>query len=617
MARPQKTRELAPRLSQVVSRFWPYTRNHRWLMTGSMVALLAEVLLRLLEPWMLALVLDHVILQQPGTPTSIPLLGNVEPMTVLTVASVGLVVAVSLRAGAAYLSTVGFALVGNRVLSQIRVDVYKHLHKLSLSFHTRSRGGDLTVRVIGDVGMLSDVVVTAALPLLGNVFVLVGMLFVLFWLQWQLALMAMVTVPFFWLSTASLTHKIHKVAREQRRREGSMASTAAESLSAIQVVQAMALEETFGSSFARQNRRSLKQGVKGTRLSARLERTVDLLAAVSTGIVLYFGALLVLDGALSAGALVVFLTYLKNAMKPVRDFAKYTGRLAKATAAGERILDVFEREPGIQDRPGAVRAPRLSGHVQFDAVTFAYEPGHPVLSDVDVEAVPGERVALVGSSGSGKSTLVNLLLRLYETESGSVRVDGRDVGEYTLESLRSNIAVVLQDTLLFAASIRENIAYGSPEAPSEDVERAARLANAHGFILDLPDGYDTVVGERGVTLSGGQRQRIAIARAAIRQAPILILDEPTTGLDDENARQVADALENVATRATTFLITHDLRQVARADQIVYLEHGRVVERGSHDALMRAGGRYSALVRLGASPEMGLTSEPGGARAFTP
>jgi ATP-binding cassette, subfamily B, bacterial len=616
MARPQKVRELAPRLRVVIRRFWPYTRSYRWLMAGSMVALLAEVLLRLVEPWMLALVIDKVIMRQ-GRASTLPIVGPVAPTTVLTVASVGLVLAVGLRAGAVYLGTVGFALMANRVLSQIRADVYRHLHKLSLSFHTRARGGDLTVRVIGDVGLLSDVVVTAALPLLGNIFVLVGMLVVLFLLQWQLALMAMVTVPFFWLSTVSLTHKIHTASRAQRKREGSMASTAAESLGAIHIVQALSLEETFGNSFAKQNRRSLKEGVKGTRYSARLERTVDLLVAISTGVVLYFGALLVLNDELTAGALVVFLTYLKNAMKPVRDFAKYTGRLAKATAAGERILDVFEREPDIADRPGAVTAARLSGHVEFDAVTFAYEAGPPVLHSVDIEARPGERVALVGSSGSGKSTLVNLLLRLYETQSGSVRVDGRDVDEYTLESLRSNIAVVLQDTLLFAASIRENIGYGNPEASSDDVERAARLANAHEFILGLPEGYDTVVGERGVTLSGGQRQRIAIARAAIRRAPILILDEPTTGLDDENARQVTDALENVATRATTFLVTHDLRQVARADQIVYLEHGRVVERGSHASLMRSGGRYAALVRLGASPETGLTTDGAAARAFTP
>jgi ATP-binding cassette, subfamily B, bacterial len=616
MARPQKVKELAPRLRVILRRFWPYTRRYRPLIAGSMLALAAEVFLRLLEPWMLALVLDHVILPRQGGSSPLPVLGSLEPTTLLTVASVGLVVVIGLRALSAYLSTVGFALVGNRVLTQIRADVYRHLHRLSLSFHTRARGGDLTVRVIGDIGLLSDVVVTAALPLIGNTLVLVGMVGVLFWMNWQLALMAMVTLPLFWLSAVSLTAKIHKVSRDQRRREGSMASTAAESLGAIHIVQALSLEETFGSSFASQNRASLKQGVKGTRLAARLERTVDLLIAVSTGIVLYFGATLVMSGDLTAGALVVFLTYLKNAFKPVRDFAKYTGRLAKATAAGERILEVFEREPEIRDHPDAVVAPRLCGRVRFDDVTFGYDPGRAVLEHVDIEAGPGERVALVGSSGSGKSTLVNLLLRLYEPQAGRVLVDGRDLREYTLESLRSQVAVVLQDTVLFAASVRENIAYGNPEAPPEEVEKAALLANAHDFIQAMPDGYDTVVGERGVTLSGGQRQRIAIARAAIRRAPVLILDEPTTGLDDKNARQVTDALENLATGSTTFLVTHDLRQVARADHIVYLEGGRVVERGSHESLLRSGGRYASLVRLGVTPEVKFGGREG-ARAFTP
>jgi ATP-binding cassette, subfamily B, bacterial len=616
MARPQKVQELAPRLRVILRRFWPYTRRYRPLIAGSMLALAAEVFLRLLEPWMLALVLDHVILPRQGGSSPLPVLGSLEPTTLLTVASVGLVVVIGLRALSAYLSTVGFALVGNRVLTQIRADVYRHLHRLSLSFHTRARGGDLTVRVIGDIGLLSDVVVTAALPLIGNTLVLVGMVGVLFWMNWQLALMAMVTLPLFWLSAVSLTAKIHKVSRDQRRREGSMASTAAESLGAIHIVQALSLEETFGSSFASQNRASLKQGVKGTRLAARLERTVDLLIAVSTGIVLYFGATLVMSGDLTAGALVVFLTYLKNAFKPVRDFAKYTGRLAKATAAGERILEVFEREPEIRDHPDAVVAPRLCGRVRFDDVTFGYDPGRAVLEHVDIEAGPGERVALVGSSGSGKSTLVNLLLRLYEPQAGRVLVDGRDLREYTLESLRSQVAVVLQDTVLFAASVRENIAYGNPEAPPEEVEKAALLANAHDFIQAMPDGYDTVVGERGVTLSGGQRQRIAIARAAIRRAPVLILDEPTTGLDDKNARQVTDALENLATGSTTFLVTHDLRQVARADHIVYLEGGRVVERGSHESLLRSGGRYASLVRLGVTPEVKFGGREG-ARAFTP
>jgi ATP-binding cassette, subfamily B, bacterial len=601
MARPRKVKELGPRLREIVRRFWPYTREHRLLMAGSFCALIAEVFLRLIEPWMLAVVLDYVILApQDGTKT-LPLVGAYDPKVLLIVASVGLVVTVGLRALAAYSSTVGFALIGNRVLTQVRSDMYQHLHKLSLSYHTRARGGDLTVRVISDIGLLKDVIVTAALPLMGNILILVGMVGVLFWLNWQLALLAMVTVPLFWLSTITLTDRIHKVSRDQRKREGFMASTAAESLGAIHIVQALSLENAFAKSFSSQNQRSLKAGLKGTRLAARLERTVDLLVAVSTGVVLFFGAQLVLAEALTAGALIVFLTYLKNAMKPVRDFAKYTGRLAKATAAGERVLDVFEREPDVQDSPDATPAPPLRGVVRFEHVYFGYEADTPVLKGIDVEANPGDRVAIVGASGSGKSTLLSLVLRLYDPQQGRVVVDDADVREYTLASLRSQVGVVLQDTVLFAAGISENIAYGDPDATPEQVEQAARLANAHAFIEALPDGYDTVVGERGVTLSGGERQRIAIARAAIRNAPILILDEPTTGLDEENSREVSDALERLAQGHTTFVVTHDLRQVGNADQVLYLEDGRVIEQGHPDALMRAGGRYATLARLAGTP----------------
>ncbi|HET7196395.1 MAG TPA: ABC transporter ATP-binding protein [Nocardioides sp.] len=576
MTRPKNVKELTPRLGHILRRFWPYTRNYRLLMTGSLLALMAEVFFRLLEPWMLALVLDHVIIQQSGAPPKLPLVGEMAPTTLLVVASVGLVLIVGLRSLTVYLSTVGFALVGNRVLSQVRADLYRHLHELSMSFHTTARRGDLTVRVIGDVGMLRDVLITAALPMLGNGMVLVGMVVVLFWLHWQLAALAMVTVPLFLLTTLRLTDKIHKVSREQRTREGTMASAAAESLGAIHIVKAMSLEAQFGNAFANENQRSLKQGVKGARLSARLGRTIDLLVATSTGIVLYFGATFVLSGQMTPGALVVFISYLKTAMRPMRDSAKYTGRLAKATAAGERILEVFDLEPEVRDLPGAVAAPRLQGRVCFDDVTFGYKPGYPVVNAVSITAEPGERVALVGPSGSGKSTLLNLLLRLYDPVSGRVIVDGRDVREYTLASLRTQIGVVLQETVLFAASIGDNIAYGNAEASRDEVEVAARMANAHDFIMAMPEGYDTVVGERGVTISGGERQRIAIARAALRRAAILVLDEPTTGLDDENAQQVTEALDRLAGRCTTFLVTHDLRQVSRADQIIHLEAGRIV-----------------------------------------
>ena len=465
------------------------------------------------------------------------------------------------------------------------------------------------MRVIGDVGVLQDVAVTAFLPGLANALTIVGMAAVMLSLNAPLALLALATGPLFLVSTARRSRRIHETARQQRRQQGAMAAAAAESIGAVKVIRALSLEGTFAQAFTRQNRKNLATGAYATRLSAGLERTVDLLIALGTALVLWFGARFVLHGAMTPGDLIVFLAYVKNAFRPVKDAAKYTGRLARASAAGERVLDLLDRTPDVRDLPGAVAAPALRGAVRFEGVHFAYEPGRPALEQIDCDIEPGRRVALVGPSGSGKSTFASLVLRLYDPTAGRVLVDARDVREYTLASLRAQMSVVLQDSLLFAATVRDNIAYGAPGASPEAIEAAARLANAAGFIEALPQGYDTVLGERGLTLSHGQRQRIAIARAAIRQAPILILDEPTTGLDKQNERAVIDALERVAAGRTTLLITHEPRLAARADLILYLEAGRVRERGTPAELLRLDGRYAAIHRLqGAAPGSGAQSE---------
>ena len=596
MTTPQGLPEALPTVARTLRRFRPYLGRQRGLIAASLLALFAEMGLRLLEPWPLKVVVDAVTGRHGRVLPATDLLTGLPRLTFLTAVALALVVITGLRALAEYSSTVGFALIGNRVLSEIRAELYRHLQRLSLSFHAKARSGELVTRVINDIGLLRDVVVTAVLPLAANLLILAGMVGVMLWLNWRLTLLVAAMAPLFWLSAISLSHRIHEASRRQRQREGAVAAATAEAMAAINNVQALSLQDRFDQVFSTANRKSMSEEVKANRLGAALERRVDLLIAGATALVLWYGVRLVLEKALTAGDLIVFLTYLKNALRPVRDFAKYTGRLAKAAAAAERVVDLLERTPEVQDLPGAITAPRLLGPVVFDRVSFAYEPGRLVLQDVSFEASPGQRVAIVGPSGSGKTTLVSLLIRLYDPGQGIVRVGKHDIRRYTLDSFRSQVSVVLQDSLLFATSVRENIAYGAPDPTRAEIEAAARLANAREFIEALPEGYDTVLGERGITLSRGQRQRIAIARAAVRRAPILILDEPTTGLDEENLQAVIEALDRLAAGRTTFMITHDL-DLARADLILVIHSGRLIEQGTHDGLMQLGGRYAALYRL--------------------
>jgi ATP-binding cassette, subfamily B, bacterial len=592
------TTDLLPSLARLLRAFRAEIRPQRGLIVFSFAAMLFSIGARLLEPWPLKFILDWVVVPASGgqavTAGDIPALVSAEPALALVLLVVALVVVVTGRALAAYLATVTMALAATRSVTRIRARLFAHIQELSLAFHHKARSGDLVNRFTYDVERLREVAVTAALPLAVSVVTIVAMLGVMFAFQWQLALIALAVLPLSHLATLRMGTRIQKISREQRERDGAVAAAAAETIGAIKQVQALSLSRLFNQAFAKQNKRSLKQGAKAQRLAARLETKVEVLLAIATALVLWRGSFLVMEGSLSVGMLLVFVMYLNHIFRPVRQMAKYLAKVSRATASGERVLEILDTMPDIRDRPGAVAVQGVKGSIEFHDVCFAYGKGQSALDSVSLRIAAGERVALVGPSGGGKSTILGLILRLYDPDCGRVSIDGRDLRELKVESLRQQISVILQDSILFAVSMRDNIAYGALDANGISVEEAARLANADGFIRALPDDYDTVPGERGVMLSGGQRQRIAVARAMIRQAPILLLDEPTTGLDNVNRAEVHDALEACMRGKTTVLATHDLLAAQSFDRIYLVDQGRIVACGAHDELMRNSSYYREL-----------------------
>jgi ABC-type multidrug transport system fused ATPase/permease subunit len=561
------------------------------------VALTLEALTAIFTPYPLSFLIDFLRGDRDGVVS-----GRNATVAVLTG---GIIVLAALNSLADSLAEIYLARGGRLVGLNLRVRLYTHLQKLSLAFHDQRQTGDVVTRVTSDVGVIEQFITGNSSDLVGSVLVLTGTLVFLAFRSVQVTLVALLLVPLLAVVTNYFSQRIKAVSRQQRAREGDLASTAQEMLASIRVVQTFGRGGDDADRFAEQSRAAMDAALASAKLEAQFSWVVSVLQAVATSTIVWIGVYLIDRDALTVGTLVLFILLIQNMFKPTRRIIQEWGSIGKLYASVDRIAELLDRQPAVQDEPGAFDAPRLTGSIRFERVSFAYrnerDDGHDpderprlTLDDVDLSVAPGEMVALVGPSGAGKSTIAQLVPRLYDPHLGRVTIDGHDLRELTLASLRAQIGVVLQETLLFNTTVAGNIAYGTVGVSRAQIVAAAQAAGAHDFIEHLPEGYDTALTERATNLSGGQRQRIAIARAFVRDAPILILDEPTTGLDAEAADVVRAALQRLVSGKATLLISHDLQLVQIADRIVVLSAGRVVERGTHAELLARPGLYASL-----------------------
>lgn len=572
---------------------------HWAILSLAFIAVIGESLTDLLEPWPLKIVFDYVFgsKRMPEWLAGVVGFLGTDKFSILNFAVLAVLVIAVFGALSSYFEKYLTTSVGQWVMHDLRRVLYSHIQRLSLSFHDQKRTGDLISRVTSDIDAVQSLISTVLLGMLVNVLTLCGMIVVMFYLNWTFTLIALGVAPALFLVVYHFTHRIKKASRAVRRKEGEVVNVLQEVLSSIRVVKAFAREDFEQKRFERESLKSVEAALEARRYKAKLPPLVEIIVAAGTCVVLWYGARLVMTGGLTPGELLVFLLYLGKMYKPMRELSKMTDTISKASVGWERIREVLENEQQIRDLPNAKRAPRFKGDIEFDHVEFSYDEAQPVLKDISLKIGAGQLAALVGPTGAGKTTIVSLLPRFYDLTAGRIRIDGADIRQFQSRSLRQQIGFVLQETLLFRTTVAQNIAYGKPEATREEVIQAARLANADEFIEKMPRGYDTMIGERGLTLSGGQRQRITIARAIIRDSPILVLDEPSAGLDAESEQLVFDALANLMEGRTSIVIAHRLATVRRADVIFVVDGGRVVEQGTHEELLQTGGMYSRLYEL--------------------
>ena len=572
--------------------YLPYAR----VLTLSFVCLFATLAAEMLTPWPLKLILDHVILKRPFSGQLAGLNGWLErdPLTLLLVFALAIVVITFAEALFSYVNKYYASGTGDRIAADIRERVFKHLQKMSLSLDETAHSGNVVYLLTSDTKMMKNLLIDLPQDVIQRVGGVILYSVLMLVLDWRLGLVALSTTPFVWFLTSHFGSSTKGAVRERRMHESEVSSVVADNIEAMALVQAYGREATEYQRFAERNAKSLAAQLKALRLQRTYGRLVQLLITLSTAGVLWFGARYALKGDILPGTLVVFVAYLRDIYGYFERFSLMFLNLARSLVSGERLAAFVEQDVNVEERPDAVPAPTFQGRIEFRGVDFAYRDGVNVLRNVSFVAEPGQRIAVVGPSGAGKSTLIGMLLRFYDPQRGEVLIDGRDVRTLTLKSLRNQITIVLQEAMLFNRSVADNIGFGRRGATREEIVAAARRAEADDFITAMAKGYDTIMAEGGNDLSGGQRQRINIARAIVRDTPIVVLDEPLTGLDPRAEADIGAAIRHLGEGRTTFIVAHRFSTVRDADAILVLDEGTLVGFGTHEQLLATCPRYREL-----------------------
>jgi ABC-type multidrug transport system fused ATPase/permease subunit len=575
-------------------------RPYRRTLVIIFFAMLVETIMSLATPWPLKIILDSVVGDHKLAPWLHrmigPLLENGSRVHVAALAALAFVLIAVIGAVASYIDNYYTESVGQWVAHDLRIRLYHHLQRLSLGYYSTHDTGTILSTLTTDIQTIQGFASSSTLSIMVDLLTIVCMLGLMFWLNWDFTLIAVAITPFLLLFVSRFKVAVKKATKEVRKEQSQIVAVAQQGLESMQVVKAFGQEKKEESLLYDVSAATVGAALKARSIKALLSPVVTITVAICTAIVLWRGAVLILAHSMTVGELTVYLAYLTKFFKPVKDLATTTNAIAQATVGVERIRTILDTDAIIPEDPDGLEPETLAGEIEFDHIAFGYDPAHPILTDLNLKIKPGQFVGIVGPTGSGKSTVVSLIPRFYDVQSGTVHIDGQDVRKYKLKHLRDQIGYVLQDTVLFRGTIFENIAFGRPDATKEEVIAAAKLANAHDFIMAMPLGYDTPVGERGLTLSGGQRQRIGIARVMVRNSPILLLDEPTAALDSESEKLVIDALEKLMKGKTVIAIAHRLSTIRDADQIVVIQNGGVAESGTHDELMARNGIYAELHR---------------------